>query len=297
MTDKFLTHTQHLLNHIYWFKQDLEIQPSKDHIGTAINYTDIASRKDDFLRELVNTIASWVYSKNKSKQIIDKRLAETNNDYANASTFIATQAFRKFRPGNPQGQFGELLLFNFIQYFFGSVPLLRKQRITTSVGHERFGVDAIHYRYKNATNFLVLGESKCYESKYKFKDAFKTSLSSIITTFNNLNKELDLYVYDDFIEPELESVAKNYKDGTLPNVSFEIVCLIAYNENKKIDGDNETDIKEAIKNIIVDRCKTIEDDCYTAVQSNILKRINYIIFPIWELDSLLDEFQTLVGSR
>ncbi|WP_346859444.1 DUF1837 domain-containing protein [uncultured Draconibacterium sp.] len=297
MTDKLLTHTQHLLNHIYWFKQELYVKPNRDHIGTAINFTDIGSRKDDFLKELVNTIASWVYSKNKSKQIIDKRLSETNNDYANASSFLATQAFRKFRPGNPQGQFGELLLFNFIQYFFESVPLLRKQRITTSIGHERFGADAIHFRQRNGSNFFVLGESKCYESKYKFKEAFKTSLTSIITTFNNLNKELDLYIYDDFIEPELESIAKSYKDGTLPNVTYEMVCLIAYNENKKISGDNEAEIKEAIRNVISERCNTIEDDCYSSIESHILKRINYIVFPIWELDSLLDEFQTLVGSK
>lgn len=58
--DELLTHTESLINHIYWFKQDLNIQPSKEHIGTAINYTDIQERKDDFLKELVNTVASWV---------------------------------------------------------------------------------------------------------------------------------------------------------------------------------------------------------------------------------------------
>jgi len=142
--EHLLTHTEALLNHIFWFKQDLKLKPTKDHIGSAINWTDIADRKHDFLRELINTVGSWVYSKDKARRILDERMRATG-DVANASTFLTTQAFSKFRPGHPQGQFGELLLFNFIQHFFQAVPLLRKQRITTSNGHERFGADAIHY--------------------------------------------------------------------------------------------------------------------------------------------------------
>lgn len=51
----------------------------------------------------------------------------------------------KFRKGCPQGQYGELLLFNFIQHFFKAAPLLRKMPITTNPGLERHGADAIHY--------------------------------------------------------------------------------------------------------------------------------------------------------
>ena len=243
MVDELITHTESLINHIYWFKQDFNIPPTKEHIGTAITYTDIQERKDDFLKELVNTVADWVYSKSKSKKIVDERMSVVNGDIANASLFLATQAFSKFRPGYPQGQFGELLLFNFIQYFFEAVPLLRKQRITTSAGHERFGADAIHYKKDHDKNIIIIGESKCYKSDYNFKSAFETSLSSIETTFNNLSKELDLYTYDDFIEPELEIIAKEYKADTLSNVHFELVCLIAYNENKVLRGNNEKDIK------------------------------------------------------
>ena len=46
-------------------------------------------KTDDFLRELVNTISSWVYNKSKTRAIIDQRLAETNEDYGNASNFLA----------------------------------------------------------------------------------------------------------------------------------------------------------------------------------------------------------------
>lgn len=294
--DHLLTYTEGLLNHIFWFKQDFNIQPSKEHFGTAINSTDISSRKNDFLKELINTVASWVYSKKESKKIIDERFSKTD-DIGNASTFLTTQAFAKFRPGYPQGQFGELLLFNFIQYFFKAVPLLRKQRILTSAGHERYGADAIHFKKENGGNIFFLGESKCYKSKYKFKEAFKISLNSIIKTFNSFNEELDYYTYDDFIEPELEDIVKSYKEGTLTNVHFELVCLIAYNESKEINGYGDREIKESIKAIIEDRCNSLDENCFLSIEKQLLQRINYIIFPIWELDTLLKKFEIKVGSQ
>jgi hypothetical protein len=294
--DKFLSHTDTLINHIYWFKQDLRIRPAKEHLGSAINWTDITDRKNDFLRELVNTVTSWVYHKKKVQDILEQRLKLSNGDLANAAGFLNSQAFSKFRPGSPQGQFGELLLFNFIQHFFRAVPLLRKQRITTSIGHERFGADAIHFKKDGEKNCIFLGESKCYESSYQFKKAFEASLSSIVTTVTNFNKELDLYVYDDFIEPELEEIAKKYKNNELKNVQFELVCIIAYDETNKITGKNEQEIKQSIKSIIENRCGSIEQSCFDSIEGRILERINYVVFPIWNLDTLLDEFQTKVGK-
>jgi hypothetical protein len=292
-----LTHTNSLINHVYWFKQDLKLQPSKEHIASAIQWTDIVERRHDFLKELVNTVVSWVYNKSKSETIVNERLKIVGNDTSNAYSFLTTQAFSKFRPGGfPQGQFGELLLFNFIQHFFEAVPLLRKQRITTSVGHERFGSDAIHYKENEDENIFILGESKCYKSKYNFKKAFKTSLSSIVNTVENLSKELDLYTYDDFIEPELEDIAKKYKRNELENVRIELICLVAYNETKKVSGTNEREIQSSIKKVIEERCKNLDKECYEDIDTQIICRINYIIFPIWELDKLLDDFEKRVGA-
>jgi len=55
-TNDFLTHTESLLNHVYWLKQEFELSPPKEHIASAINWTDIEERKHDFLKELVNTV-------------------------------------------------------------------------------------------------------------------------------------------------------------------------------------------------------------------------------------------------
>lgn len=291
----YLTHTDSLMNHIFWFYEDLNIEPRKDHYGLSINYSDIKERRDDFLKELLSTIVNWVYHKSKLKKILNERSKDT--DLGNALNFITNQAYSKFRPGHPQGQFGELLLFNLIQHYYKATPILRKQRITTSIGHERFGADAIHYKNKNDKNIFILGESKCYESKYQFKKAFKESIQSIIKTFNELDKELNLYVYEDFIEPELEELMKKYKQGNLKNIQYELVCLIVYNENDDILGDSEEIIKSNIKKVIQDKCASIDKNSFSNINKTILARVNYIIFPIWELDKLLNDFQNKVGSN
>lgn len=294
--DSLLTHTGSLFNHVFWVKHHFNLQPSRDHIGSAISFTDISSRKDDFLREIINTITGWVYSKESTQRIINSRLTEVSQDVANAWTFLATQAFSKFRRGHPQGQFGELLLFNFIQHFFKAAPLLRKMRVTTSVGHERFGADAMHIKVESAKNVLVLGESKCYESKYQFKKAFSSSLDSIVNTFLNFNKELNLYTYEDFIEPELETLAIQYKSGKLENTHFELVCLIAYNETNNISGTNESEIKDSIMSTIKDRCDSLDKSIFDISEKRVVDRLNYIIMPIWKLDEFLNEFSNLIGA-
>lgn len=279
-----------LMSHVYWFQQDLSVRPRRNHHGVSINYVDILERRSDFLNELRCTIANWVYSKSRCKEIIDKRMAQAN-DLGNAWMFLSEMATKKFRRGAPQGQFGELLLFNFLQHFFKAIPLLRKMRITTSVGHERFGADAIHFAKVDNKNVFYLGESKCYKSDYKFNSAFKTSLTSIGETFANFADELDLYTYEDFLEPELQEICEDLKNGKLTDVRFELVCLIAYNENKNFSKDSEANIKNSIKSVILERCRDVSPEMLGVINEGLLERINYIVFPVWDLDGLLNDFE------
>lgn len=294
--DEILTFTKQLIKNVYWVKQELSVKPDKEHHAVAINYVDLKERRDFFLQELVATVTSWVYSKKKFRAILDDRLAMTNGDEGNAAAFISNLASSKFRKGHPQGQMGELILFNFIQAFFQAVPLLRKQRITTSTGHERFGADAIHYKNEEDEQVFILGESKCYKSDYKFKQAFEVSIESIGDTFKKLDSELNLYIYDDFIEDELRDVAIKYKDGDLGKVKFELVCLVIYNETKKINGEDEEKIKSQILEVIHNRCMSIDESVFNGLEKNLVPRLNYIIFPVWELDDLLSKFMKMVGA-
>lgn len=300
---KLLSHTESLMNHVYCVRQDLSLEPANQHIASCINYVDLKEYRNEFIEELLNTICEWVYSQEKAQKIIDDFIQIDSRTPQNANSKLRSLALKKFRKSSSdalvmQGQFGELLLFNFLQHFFQAVPLLRKMPITTSDGHERFGSDAIHYSRRKETNLLLLGESKAYTSNYKFSQAFADSLESILKTYVNLNDELDLYLYDDFIDPKLERIAKAYKDGKLKNVEIHLYCLISYNETTSFEKTSEGKIKSSIINIISQRCQKLDAKIYTCFKDKqaLFKRLNYIIFPFWEFKSLIEKFQNRVGN-
>lgn len=285
-----LSNTDALINQVYWFEQKIEKPKAASHRGSAITYVDIMEKRDDFLRELKSTMLNWVYSNEKYESIYSEELTKRNNDELNTNAYLFNLVQEKFRKGHPQGQFGELLLFNFIQYFFSAPPLLRKMSITTNPKLERNGADAIHYFSDGEKDVFILGESKCYESKYSFNKAIEASVSSIVESFNNIDNELILYLYDDFVNPALEKIAKDFKDGKSKDARIELVCLIAYNETTNVDDESEEEIKNRIKECILDRCASTNDDIYKGIRASIVSRIHYIIFPFWQLDKLLKNF-------
>lgn len=278
-----------LFDYIYSIYQTIDLLPNKEHIINTIEYTDLLLRKDEFISELINTIIDWVYSTQKQKQLIDDRLKE-NSTSSNAYTFLYQLAKRKFRRGQVQGQFGELLLFNFLEKFFNAAPLVRKMPITTSSNMERFGADAIHVGKKEDKMVLYLGEAKCYKSDCNFSTALKASIDSIFKTFTSISNEMSLYVYDDFIGDDLQSIAKDFLDNKLTNIRFELICIILYNENKKLKSDTEADIKTEIIEIVKERCKNFDKSFYNDKETKILNRLHYILFPIWDLDCILESY-------
>ena len=141
--NKLLTCTKKLAQNIYFVKQELPLQPEKEHFSTAIDYVDINERREYFIQELVYSVTSWVYNNKKVKEIYDQRLVEVDGDLGNAMNFIASLAASKFRPGFPQGQMGELLLFNLLQEFFNAAPLLRKQRKARPLNAEVCRLDVL----------------------------------------------------------------------------------------------------------------------------------------------------------
>lgn len=290
------------MNHVHWVTQSFNLLPDRNHYGTAINYVDLQEFRDEFCEELINTIPDWIYSQSKAKSLIDGMILQ-GRTLQNANAALTTSTFRKFRNRDAtrklflQGQFGELLLFNFLLSFFDAVPLVRKMPLTTSTEMERFGADAMHYALgADGSHILYLGEAKTYTSKYKFEVAFADGLESILNTYNNHRKEIDQYIYDDFIDPRLIDIAQKYKNGTLTSVEVHLVSIISYHETKDVTGGSEAEIKRKIIEVIENRGKEIDRKVFDAIKTPLHPRFNYIIFPIWELNSLLDKFQTLIGK-
>lgn len=298
--EKLISCTKMFMNHVHWVQQSFNLLPDKNHYGTCINHVDLQEYRDEFCDELVNTISEWVYSQQKAAEVIDKMIAE-GRSYQNAQNTLTTEAFRKFRNHSTdklliQGQFGELLLFNFLQSFFKCVPLLRKMPITTSVEMERFGADAIHYSLDGDKNLIYLGEAKTYISKYKFATAFEDAIDSILKTYAEHRKEIGRYVYDSFIDDSLIQVATDYKNGKLTNVELQLVSIITYCENQKIEKKSESQIKADIIKIIEERGKALDRKIFDKIDAGLHPRFNYIILPVWELDKLLEQFQKLIGK-
>lgn len=294
------TFTKSLVNHVYWIKQKFHLLPDREHLGTSINYIDLQEFREEFCEELVNTIPDWFYSK---KNIAEKLnvLMTSGRTEVNAQTALRTAAFKKFRNRDSrevvvQGQFGELVLFNFLQHFFEAVPLIRKMPLTTSTEMERFGADAVHYALNGTTNVFYLGEAKTYSSKYQFNTAFKDAIESILKTYQNHRKEISLYIEEEFISEELKEIAAAYKNGTIKNLEIHLVSIIIYNETKSITANSEQEIKNNILKAIEERCEGIDKELFNLIEAPLQLRFNYIIFPVWKLDELLQEFQKLIGK-
>jgi len=296
---RLLTCTRQLMNHVYWVQESFNLLPDKQHYGTCINHVDLQEFRDEFCKELVNTVPEWVYSQRKAATIIDDYI-QAGRTPLNASAALNQLAYSKFRSRDGreiflQGQFGELLLFNFLQSFFAAVPLLRKMPITTAPGMERNGADAIHYSFKENKHLIFLGESKTYSSDYQFARAFRESLESILQNYKNHRKELDLYIYDHFIDDELMQIARAYKEGTLENVEIHLVSIIVYNETRTIVKRSEAQIKADIMNVIRSRGQRLDRKMFELIEPGLHPRFNYIILPIWELQQLIETFQRRLG--
>lgn len=201
-------------------------------------------------------------------------------------------AREKFRSGFPQGQFGELLLFNLIQYFFKAPPVLRKMPITTNPSIERHGADAIHYRLNGNQHHIFIGEAKSYKSKYKFSAALEDAIDGIFKAHQQFHSELGLYVYEDFIDEPLRSVAKAIKRNELAGVKHELVCVISYAETKGKTGPDEASIKAAIEEILAERMKSFDGKVFAGKDKNVADRIHYFLLPFWNFDQLLAEFES-----
>lgn len=282
-----------LFDYIFIFQQKFDILPDNGHIGASIAFQDIQELRDDFLGQLVDTIAEWVYSAKKFDKL--KNIFSARKTESAAASEVLRKAKEKFRRGQngkllSQGQIGELL-FHFIQRFFGAIPILRKMPITTSPEMERFGADAIHYRIQNTQHHIIVGEAKAYTSKYKFNEAMEDAINSILSSYTNLRKELHLYLHEDFLDPEMDEIAERFLSNRLSPVTIDLVCLILYNETKSFEITSEDEIKRQIKQIIENRYRGFDNSKLDFDQFPILNRITYIVFPVWKFDELAKEFE------
>lgn len=225
-----------LFNYIYIVEQQFDIIPNKkNHYGVCIDYQDIKELRKEFLEQLYDSIVDWVYSTEKYNKLKNIAINNGKTDAASANEVFrrAVETFRANRDSKKlliQGQLGELLLFHFIQRLQKAIPLLRKMKITTSSKHERFGADAIHFKYNKNKPIIILGEAKTYTSKYKFNEAFEDAITSILYTYENHRNEINSYVHEDFLDSEMNGIAEQYTSAYQQNhqpTNFPHICFLS----------------------------------------------------------------------
>lgn len=291
---KLLAKTDAFIRTMYYIKDDFSLIPKKQHIGTSINYSDLLPMRDEFVEEMVASVIDYVYSTQKQK-VIEKQFVKEGRNKAAASTKLLFKAKQKFRTTDIKGQFSELLLFNLLQYHFNAVPLVRKMPITTNPALERNGADAIHIGRQGENYIIYLGEAKTYDrQKYSFSSAVRASIKSIIEQYENHRSELNLYTFEDFVEPELENIAIRYLNGEL-NLEVHLVCMVSYDNKTQPVGANREELLNSIMETIKEEALRMLPKSFQEIPLALYPRFNYIIFSVNKLEDLLESFKKVLG--
>lgn len=294
--EALLTKTEAFMRTIHFVRGDFGLTPTRDHIFQCLNYCDLLEMRDEFVEEMTAGITSFVYSKSKQEKIQAELL--DGRDPSAAWQLVHQRCRQKFREGNLNGQFSEMLLFVLLQHHFKAAPFLRKMSITTNPNMERNGADAMHIGKDGDDYILYLGEAKTYPSaKGRVYPALAEAVRDIVEThYANHRKELNLYRFEDFISPELEQLAKDYLDIKV-NLRIELVCIATYEANGAFRGMSR---EEILQNAFLDFQKQVTPKSFAGVfekiPDNLKPRMNYILFPVSELTNLVTAFRKGLGK-
>lgn len=271
---------------------DLNLEPKKGHKAICIKYANDIQMSREFLDELIASTLRFVYSRAKQGEIIlDLKMGREESD---AWMLLRSKAKNKFRESSQKGQFSELLLYNLLLYNYNAVPIIRKMKLTTNPNVERHGADAMHLGRNSSNGYIFyLGEAKTYTSS--FKTAFKNAITSILDTFNNHKKELDLYKYEDFLEPEIKQIASEYIDGKIPDAETLLVSVITFKVNKPSLGKTDQDTVNSYFEIVKKELAGLKYSDFPKVDKKIINKLRFFFLPIDDLDSMLKNFKTDLG--
>ncbi|WHZ60091.1 HamA C-terminal domain-containing protein [Metabacillus hrfriensis] len=166
----------------------------KDHIleetQTKVNLhiLKIANNRFDIhplLSELSNSIITFCLSKKEYQLYVDQlRFGELNK--------AAQEKFRDYQSN--EGEFGELLLYCFLESHLEAPKLLTKMNLKTSHNDYVKGADGVHLLKVSENEYQVIfGESKMYKTlKVGLSKAFKSIDSFLNHTKNNVHYEMQL---------------------------------------------------------------------------------------------------------
>lgn len=293
--DQLLPKVDALFATMYAVRADLSRVPVKEHVATCIKYSDLMEMRREFVRELVDTAVTWVYSPTKQEKLIGELIK--SRDQGGAWRHLWALVREKFRRSSVRGQFSELILASMLQYYYKATPLLRKMSITTNPEVERHGADAIHVGVDGAKYLLYIGEAKTYtRAGGGLRDGLGDALKGVVEKYNGHRDELSLYTYEDFLPVELEQVARDYQAGRMSNIEVHLVCMVTYNPGHDIVGSDQDELMACMVEGIKAEMADIKDSAiFNCIVPNLCPRMNYILFSVREMEDLLEAFALELG--
>ncbi|MDT0163574.1 DUF1837 domain-containing protein [Bacillus sp. AG4(2022)] len=174
------------LDHFYHDIEDHLLDETQTKINLHI--LKISNNKFDMnplLMELSNSMITFCLSKKEYQQYVDQqRFGELN--------ILAQEKFRDYQAN--EGEFGELLLYCFLETHLEAPKLLTKMNLKTSHNDYVKGADGIHLLQINSNEFqIVFGESKMYKTlRGGINKAFESIDSFLNHTKNNVHYEMQL---------------------------------------------------------------------------------------------------------
>uniref|UniRef100_C6E4Y1 Anti-bacteriophage protein A/HamA C-terminal domain-containing protein n=1 Tax=Geobacter sp. (strain M21) TaxID=443144 RepID=C6E4Y1_GEOSM len=289
-TELLLSKTTDIVDKIHYVRHDFSLLPNKDHLGICIKHVDINELRHQFVSSLCASIIKFIYCDDGYEKL-KKEFGSC--DEQTISGKIYQKAKQKFRPYSKRGQFSELLVFTLLQHFFKAVPFLRKGSITTNPEMERNGADALHIKYNPITKKYELYIAEC-KTKNAFSGAFHECLDDAIVHYKRMFTELELYIYEDFISPELEPVVADFLNGKLENLETNLVCLMTYENEHPLTGGVGTLNDEMMESLLTSAKKISHTAVTKKVDPYILNRIHYIMFPVNDLEALIETFEDMI---
>lgn len=294
----FLEKIDNLASKITHITTDVGLAPNGDHLITKIKYQGLNQMRSEFIQSLVSSITRYVLSKTQYANRV-KELTNDGIEESEAHANIFQEVANYFRKSDIKGQFSELLLYNFLQHYFKAIPVVRKMTITTNTEVERHGADAIHLgQSESGENYIYLGEAKTYPSG--FPQAFKNGIKSILSSYKEHRNELQIYKYENVL-PSVQNLIKKYLNGQI-DLPVKLVVIISYCTGKAPTLSSKDEYREYFLNNVLNECKKIKIEHFVdankePINPGLLKELNYIIFPIDELELLLADFQRKLGIK
>lgn len=199
---------------------------------------------------------------------------------------------------NKKGDYGEVLLYILLNYFYKIEKFTTKVRLRSALGDQIKGFDCAHFEKKGDNLTFWLGEAK-------LRKDFSSAISSVfdsIETLTNINKIKDEFI---ILSTEIEVADKELKNNiitelsggkSIDKISIKIPVLVSY-EFSKLKEYSETSelFRTELESHFIKKFKKIEN---MKNEKNLKFDFLFFLLPLENMDnfkSLLEIYED--GNR